>query len=75
MAGYNENPANLPRAKQCQMCKHSLGYSEKVNDLVCKAFPLGIPEEYLWEDEKHNKVHPEQEGQFIFEKSDTWPSL
>lgn len=67
MAGYNENPMNLPRAKQCQLCVHFKGVSDAINEPVCLAFPWGIPEEYIWEDKMHNEIDPEQEGTTIYE--------
>ena len=47
---------------QCSNCKNNPN-----GGLVCKAFDI-IPEEYLNDARKHNKVVPGQKGDFVFEQ-------
>jgi len=46
---------------QCTRCKHY------VDDDICSAFTDGIPLEIVTEEFIHDKVHPEQENEIIFE--------
>lgn len=46
----------------CNLCKHYLG------DLVCTAFPEGIPEEILKGENDHSKPLPQQFNDNVFEK-------
>lgn len=47
---------------QCQFCKWYLG------SLGCMAYPERIPDKFLTGQEAHNKVEPDQEGNFVFEE-------
>lgn len=49
---------------QCIRCKHF------TSEHTCVAFPRGIPESILYNMEKHDNIHPDQEGSFKFEKDD-----
>ena len=48
---------------QCMSCKHKNG-----EDIICKAFPFGIPDEILSNIVLHDKVLDEQNGDFIYER-------
>lgn len=37
---------------------------------ACKAFPKGIPDEIYFGSNKHNKIHPEQDNDIVFEKGE-----
>lgn len=73
MAGYNENPENLPRTKQCQLCEHFQGYSEVMKNVTCRAFPFKIPDSYLFEDILHREIDPDQKGIFVFKQKENEP--
>jgi hypothetical protein len=42
---------------------------DNVDGITCKAFPGGIPDKILVEQEKHTKVLPGQTGDFVFERA------
>lgn len=46
---------------QCLRCKHF--EREKT---TCRAFPLGIPNELLYEGKTHETIHPNQTGNTTF---------
>ena len=48
----------------CMTCKHFKGVVRGV--WLCKAFPKGIPREILLGFATHDKVHPKQEGDYVF---------
>lgn len=75
MGTIYEDPRSLAEPTQCQKCKYYLGFLDKVEDICCKAFPWGIPEKYLFDDEPHSTKDEEQEGDFVFELSATWKKL
>ncbi len=43
---------SIIRIPMCELCEHFLGYEEKMS---CKAYPKGIPEEYIWSSEEETK--------------------
>lgn len=54
-------------------CKHFLGVdqpdgTEMTERVICEAFPNGIPEEIAYGSNKHEKMHPDQEGDFVYTK-------
>ena len=54
----------------CYRCKNYLGadfVGDEYTD-VCKAFPKGIPKEIILLEETHEKVRPDQVGEFVFEE-------
>jgi hypothetical protein len=46
----------------CYNCKHY-----DMERSVCSAFPIAIPEEILYGDNDHSKIHPEQAGDAVYE--------
>ena len=46
---------------RCFSCKHF------IEGNACKAFPDGIPLDIIADEIIHNKVHPDQKGDFIYE--------
>lgn len=45
---------------QCQNCAHYWG------DLNCRAYPDGIPQDFLNGQKSHDKVEDDQEGEDVF---------
>jgi hypothetical protein len=60
-------------------CKHHIEIyqpdgKEPGETVVCDAFPKGIPQEIAYGSNLHGEVHPEQVGDFVFEKAtEEWP--
>lgn len=52
----------------CALCKHFLG--KTLGTYICKAYPKGIPKRILFSDDLHDKVEPDQEGDYVFELKD-----
>ena len=50
-----------PYKSKCTDCKHF-----KLLDYNCKAFPKGIPTQYLYGSQIHDKVQPGQIGTTVF---------
>lgn len=50
---------------QCGRCKHFIQ-----NDYYCPAYPEGIPDGLLEGNASHDKRHPDQTGDTIFEETD-----
>ena len=48
-----------PYSSKCWFCKH-------FSDYCCDAFPSGIPDKYLSENQIHTQVDKKQEGEFVF---------
>ena len=46
---------------RCVECKNYIG------DLICMAFPDGIPKEILLDENDHSKPLPEQDNDIVFE--------
>ena len=54
----------------CMDCKH---YDRDNHDgITCKAFPRGIPDNILVEQEKHTKPVKGQSGDYVFEAVELW---
>ena len=49
------------KVSACNFCKNRIGGNK------CKAFPKGIPSEFLFGEEVHDSVVKGQEGEFVFE--------
>jgi hypothetical protein len=49
--------------EHCLICKHQLISG-------CKAFPDGVPMKFSEGIEIHDKIDPEQKGDFVFEEGD-----
>ena len=47
---------------QCQTCQHLIGYTADVEDVVCEAFPDGIPGEIYAGDFDHTQPHDGDHG-------------
>ena len=62
----SEDPKGLSATTQCQRCINYHGYSKDANNATCKAFPEGIPDKYLFDEEPHDKVDPLQNGLYIY---------
>lgn len=45
---------------KCNQCKHLNAEGE------CPAWPMGIPDEIIFDDAKHDHVYPGQTGAFVF---------
>jgi len=71
----SEDPAGLAATTQCLRCKHFIGYSAAANDAICNAYPWGIPDKYMFDDEPHSTKDSKQDGTFIYEISDIWRDL
>lgn len=52
-----------PLLFKCDSCKWSMG------NYTCYAYPKDIPNEIYFNLKEHDKVLPDQEGDFIYEKS------
>jgi hypothetical protein len=50
------------RISQCALCKHLSSERSATNDLICPAFPAGIPEEIQWNQYDHRLPHPDDHG-------------
>ena len=50
--------------EQCFKCKYIIKNSIEI---ICKAFPEGIPEKILTGEFDHTKKHPEQKNDILFE--------
>lgn len=48
---------------RCASCKNYF------SDLVCQAFPKGIPEEILIDENDHSKPLPDQDNDIVFEET------
>lgn len=52
---------------QCFRCEHfDENTAEDEKRYTCPAFPDGIPDEILFNDFEHDKIHPEQRGDILF---------
>ncbi|MCZ2101118.1 MAG: hypothetical protein LC107_06230 [Chitinophagales bacterium] len=54
----DSSTVHLPK---CNICKHH------ISGLKCKAFDR-IPNDIVFDREEHNKVQPDQKGQYVFEE-------
>lgn len=50
--------------QRCFLCKNYF------SDLNCQAFPQGIPEEILLDENDHSKPLPQQDNDIVFEPLD-----
>ncbi len=57
------------RSGRCYVCRH---LSLTNNDVTCKAFPNGIPIEYLAGEANHFSVAPGQVGDYVFEPTEKY---
>jgi hypothetical protein len=65
----------MTKISDCPSCKNFIGFSLEVplgspKVFLCKAFPDGIPEEFLRGPETHTTPLPNQVGDFIFKPID-----
>jgi hypothetical protein len=65
-----EDPAGLAATTQCQRCKHFGGWNEKEEAINCKAYPAGIPEVLLFDEEPHTGIRPGQTGAYIYSSAE-----
>ncbi|MES2732876.1 MAG: hypothetical protein V4714_14070 [Bacteroidota bacterium] len=54
----------MTRLPMCIDCQHFADKS--ATGLVCKAFPKGIPDAILFDENDHSKVYPGQDGEYVF---------
>lgn len=52
---------------QCLLCKH-FHRNEKPRVFKCKAYPNGVPKDFLFWEKKHDAPTDDQEGDYVFEE-------
>ena len=59
----DDSVAYYPQFIHCDFCIHRFPGKD-----TCTAFPKGIPKEIILLEETHEKVRPDQVGEFVFEE-------
>ncbi|MBN2572853.1 MAG: hypothetical protein JXA68_12050 [Ignavibacteriales bacterium] len=69
--GLSLSQTGLVRLSHCIKCKHFNKKFEKDLEPTCSAFPKGIPKEFYEYgafSKQHDKIDPDQVGEYVFEK-------
>lgn len=52
----------MTETPQCFVCRHYVGPGDNPDELICTAFPFGIPREIIWNDFDHRNAHDGDHG-------------